>query len=238
MSGSTSEAISLRRLEWAWLASLCVAAMIFCLVTEADPLSASVLITGVACVSLAAMGRKESYLVGLYNSAAYAWIAYQNQLFGEVGLNLAFYLPTGVLGYFMWQRRSAGRVVVMRALSGRGRLAVAAACLLTTAALGWALSLIPAQNTPYIDASTNVLSIAATLLMMWRFKEQWLLYMLLNAMTIVMWLLRWQQQGVAGDAMVVMWTLFLANSVFGYWRWSLGAAANHRETSPCPPALA
>jgi nicotinamide mononucleotide transporter len=41
--------------------------------------------------------------------------------------------------------------------------------------LGLVLAMNPDQNTPFIDAATNVLSIIATFLMMWRFKGQWLL---------------------------------------------------------------
>jgi len=221
--------LRVKRIEVSWLVALVALATGFCMVTAVDLLSASVLLSGTACVGLIALGRKEGYLVGLYNSIAYAWIAQQNGLYGEVALNLAFYLPTGVLGYVLWNRRTRDRVVIMRALTWGRRAWVVAACAGSTTALGWLLALNPAQNTPYIDASTNVLSVIATFLMMWRYKEQWLLYILLNAISIVMWVVRWQNQGVAGDAMVVMWCLFLINSVFGYWRWSLGARAARVE---------
>ena len=39
--------------------------------------------------------------------------------------------------------------------------------------------------------------------------------------------------GESGDMMVLMWSLFLLNAVFGYWRWHMGAkraaARNKRE---------
>jgi nicotinamide mononucleotide transporter len=67
-----------------------------------------------------------------------------------------------------------------------------------------------------------VLSVVATFLMMWRYKEQWLLYILLNIVTIGMWFLRFRAGGAAGDLMILMWSLFLLNALFGYWRWHVG----------------
>jgi nicotinamide mononucleotide transporter len=213
----------MRRWGWVWLLLLTTTAAGYCLITRSDLLPASVLLSGTICVALIALGRREGYLIGLYNSLAYAWIAWQNGLFGEVWLNLAFYLPTGIIGYLMWSRRQADdRIVLMRALHRRGWLLTLGICLVGTAALGWGLGRIATQNTPYIDAATNVLSVVATILMMWRYREQWVLYFALNALSIIMWILRWVQDGTAGDAMVVMWSLFLINSVAGWWRWSRG----------------
>jgi nicotinamide mononucleotide transporter len=110
----------------------------------------------------------------------------------------------------------------MRQLGWKQRAAVALVCLVSTIGLGLLLRLNPSQNTPFIDATTNVLSVVATFLMMWRYKEQWLLYAVLNVVSIAMWVIRLQAGGPAGDLMVLMWSLFLLNALFGWWRWQLG----------------
>ncbi len=184
----------------------------------------SVFLSGILCVGLTAIGRREGYLVGLYNSLSYSILAYGNGLYGEVYLNLCFFIPTGIIGYFMWQRHTRrDKTVEMRQLVGAQRFLVVTTCVLCSAGLGWLLRLNPNQNTPFIDAITNVLSVVATFLMMWRYKEQWVLYIILNVMTVVMWALRVMAGGDAGDLMVLMWSLFLLNAVFGYWRWHSGA---------------
>jgi nicotinamide mononucleotide transporter len=219
-----SETSSYDRLDLAWLVFLTVAGGILSAVLAAGIFELSVFFSGLLCVGLIAIGRREGYLIGLYNSLSYSILAYGNGLYGEVYLNLCFYIPTGILGYVMWHRHmTSSKTVVMRQLNGSRRAIIAAACIVCTMGLGRVLGLNPNQNTPFIDAATNVLSVLATFLMMWRYKEQWLLYIMLNLITIIMWILRVRAGGESGDMMVLMWSLFLLNAVFGYWRWHKGA---------------
>lgn len=217
------------RVDRAWLSFLVAAGGVASVHIAQSVFDATVMLSGVLCVGLIAIGRREGYLVGLYNSLSYAILAWGNGLHGEVYLNLLFFLPAGVVGYAMWHRHTRrDRTVEMRQLGWRQRCAVAGLCIACTAGLGLLLGMHPRQNTPFIDAATNVLAVAATFLTMWRYKEQWLLYILLNVLAIVMWFLRFVAGGAAGDLMVLMWSLFLANALFGYWRWHVGARAATR----------
>ncbi|MEW5734107.1 MAG: nicotinamide riboside transporter PnuC [Thermodesulfobacteriota bacterium] len=220
----TAETSGPGRIDRIWLALLALTGTLLSAVLASTVFDLTVFLSGILCVGLTAIGRREGYLFGIYSSLAYSLLAYKNGLFGEVYLNLLFFLPTGVIGYVMWSRHTtSNKTVAMRQLSWLKRAAVASACAACTAGLGLVLRMNPAQNTPFIDASTNVLSVVATFLMMGRYKEQWLLYILLNVITIVMWALRYMAGGEAGDLMVLMWSLFLLNAVFGYWRWHVGA---------------
>lgn len=221
------------KLDRVWLAFLVVTGGAFSACLATSIFDATVSLSGILCVGLTAIGRREGYLVGLYNSLSYSYLAYGNGLFGEVYLNLLFFIPTGVIGYVMWSRHTRqDRTVDMRQLGWMQRFTVVAICIACTVGLGHLLGLNPRQNTPFIDATTNVLSVVATFLMMWRYKEQWLLYILLNIVTIGMWFLRFRAGGEAEDLMILMWSLFLLNALFGYWRWHVGAKIA-RVSNPC-----
>ncbi|HHP7236492.1 MAG TPA: nicotinamide riboside transporter PnuC [Desulfobacterales bacterium] len=221
------------RLDRLWLAFLVVAGGVLSAFLAASIFDATVSLSGILCVGLIAIGRREGYLIGLYNSLSYSILAYGNGLFGEVYLNLLFFVPTGIIGYVMWSRHTRqDRTVEMRQLSWLQRFTVASICIACTVGLGLLLGLNPRQNTPFVDATTNVLSVVATFLMMWRYKEQWLLYILLNIVTIGMWFLRFRAGGEAGDLMILMWALFLLNALFGYWRWHVGTKVA-RVSNPC-----
>ena len=212
------------RLDLIWMVFLMVAGIALSAVLASSLFDMTVSLSGILCVGLIAIGRREGYLIGLYHSFSYAILAYGNGLFGEVYLNLLFYIPTGIIGYFMWKRHTArNKSVLMRRLRWPQRGVIALVCIGCTLGLGWMLGLNPRQNTPFVDATTNVLSVVATFLMMWRFKEQWILYITLNVVTIVMWILRMRAGSESGGLMMLMWSLFLLNAVFGFWRWHMGA---------------
>ena len=213
-----------------WFILLGVITLFYCFITKTPIYESSVLLSGIICVSLTAIGIKEAYLIGLYNSFSYAWIAYENGLFGEVGLNILFYVPTGIIGYLMWRKNTKNGIVNMQKLSLKNRLLVILASVISIGILGQILSMIPSQNTPFIDATTNILSIFATFLMMYRYAEQWIMYITLNMVTIAMWFVRWQSEGYAGDTMLFMWSLYLVNSIFGFIIWRKGSVGKLQTT--------
>lgn len=231
MKGSLRETLGLRAwrpFELVWMFLFLGVGTVVTLVTEDSLLSYVILITGILCVLLAAKGNLWNYLFGTLNSVGYAFVSFTNGLYGDMGLNVLFFLPTNVIGFFMWKSHLESASVEMRGLRVLHQILVALACAAAIGALGFGLSQIKTQNTPYLDATSTILSIAATLLMMWRYKEQWLLYIVLNAVTIVMWGIRLAHGSPEGLMMILMWTAFLANAVYGYINWSKGALRQRR----------
>jgi nicotinamide mononucleotide transporter len=209
--------------EIIWLVTFTAIAIMLTIVLRDNFFGFTVTLTGCLCVLLTAKGKLSCYIFGMYNTFAYAWLAWQNQLYGEVGLNLLFFVPMNVIGFIMWKKKMNEGTVKMNALGVKKMIVTAAICLASIALLGFLLSLIVKQNTPYIDATTNILSVAATFLMIFRYKEQWLLYILLNIFTILLWVIRYINGSGDGAMMTVMWSAYLVNAVYGYINWSKGA---------------
>ena len=210
--------------EIAWLGSFTAISVVLSILFDDTPIGFVAFLTGVLCVVLTAKGSVWSFVYGTVNVILYAYISWRNGLYGEMGLNLFFFLPTGIAGFFLWHRniRRAGRLV-MRRLSLVSDLLVAVGCAAAIAAMGWGLSRIEGQNTPYVDATTNVLSIVATVLTLVRYREQWALYIALDVFTVLMWVIRLANGSPDGVLMTVMWTAYLVNAVYGYWNWSRGS---------------
>ena len=209
--------------ELAWLGLFSGVAIWLTIITKDSLFGFTVFFTGVWCVVLAAKGNLLTYVFGMYNTLGYAYLAYSNGLFGEVMLNLLFFVPMNVIGYFMWKQHRKGEKLVMRQLQNKDLYRVALVCVLGSILLGFGLSFIPAQNSPYIDAITTVLSIVATFLMVKRFKEQWLLYIVLNIFTVLLWVIRTIDGSPDGVLMIVMWSAYLINAGYGYYTWNKGA---------------
>ncbi|WP_438445074.1 nicotinamide riboside transporter PnuC [Gorillibacterium sp. sgz5001074] len=208
--------------ELAWLGLFSAVAIVLTILMKDTFFGFTVFITGVLCVVLAAKGSLMTYVYGMYNTFGYAYLAYTNGLYGELMLNLLFFVPMNAIGFYMWKNHRHGGKLAMRQMSRRNLLLVAAACLAGTLGLGFGLSFIASQNSPYIDALTTVLSVAATFLMVYRFKEQWLLYIVLNMFTVLLWVIRMIDGSPDGGMMIVMWGAYLVNAVYGYYTWNKG----------------
>jgi nicotinamide mononucleotide transporter len=209
--------------EIGWLLLFTTIAVGFTVISKDSLLGFTVFITGVLCVVLAAKGNLMSYVFGMYNTVGYAYLAYTNGLFGEVMLNVLFFVPMNVIGFLMWRKNRPGGKLTMRQLDFRGLLLVGGICVVGCLLLGFGLSFIPGQNSPYIDATTTVLSIVATFLMVNRFKEQWLVYIVLNLFTVLLWAIRMMEGSSEGLLMIVMWSAYLVNAGYGYYIWNKGA---------------
>ena len=61
-------------------------------------------ITGVICVILCGMGKVSNYFFGTINVILYAIIAWRAKYYGDVMLNLLYYFPTNLLGWFLWAK--------------------------------------------------------------------------------------------------------------------------------------
>lgn len=55
--------------------------------------------------------------------------------------------------------------------------------------------------------------------MIQRYAEQWFMWIVVNVLTIILWLVTLLTSGGNDWAMLVMWTAFLINSVYGYINW-------------------
>ena len=61
-------------------------------------------ITGIVCVICTGKGKLSAYVFGLVNVIAYAIIAFESKYYGEVMLNLIYYLPMQFWGFYVWSK--------------------------------------------------------------------------------------------------------------------------------------
>ena len=87
------------------------------------------------------------------------------------------------------------------------------ATIAATFGMGYFLDSI-GSNQAYLDAATNVMSIFAQLLMIWRFREQWIWWIVIDVICIVMWF------NVGNWSMVAMYVAWTINAIYGWYNWS------------------
>lgn len=208
--------------ELIWLGIFCSIAIVITIASKDTLFGFLIFLSGVFCVVFAAKGNILTYPIGIFNTLGYAWLSWRNGLYGEVGLYMGFFLPTSIIGWYLWRSHSQHLIVAMRKLTWSSVFLLAIMSAIAALILGYSLSFIATQNTPYIDAATTVLSITATLLMMLRYREQWLAYIILNILAVIMWIYRLIHGSQDGMMMIVMWSAFLINAVYGFYNWTKG----------------
>jgi len=177
-------------------------------------------LTGMLCVVLTAKARISSFYFGLINILAYSYVAYQSRYFGDVMLNMLYFLPMTFVGIYFWKRNlknnKKGEVIV-KSLSWAKRFIWFGSSIVILTAYGLILTLIKG-TLPFVDSATTVFSIIAIIMLNKRLTEQWIFWIIVDVLSIIMWAYIFITSG--GDvSMLVMWSAFLVNAMYGYYNW-------------------
>ena len=161
----------------------------------------------------------------------------ESQLFGRNENTVLYvYLPSQFIGYFVWKenlrQEGGGQVVQAKKLSPKGwgllRVSLGLGPIaggLLTDAFGWEASFwlnVPVCVAAIVATALFVpesraprprrLDPAGQLLMILRYREQWILWIALNILSIVLW--------AENPSMYLMFGAYLLNSVYGFYNWS------------------
>lgn len=174
-------------------------------------------ISGVISVVLCAKGKISFYYIGFVQTISYLILSWQNRFYGEVAENI-FYLITMIMGVVMWQKKmveneDGTKQVETKKFTLIQWLLSAVSTIILTIGLGYLLGSINSAQ-PFTDAATNVLAIFAQILMIRRYREQWLWWLIIDVLCIKLW---W----VAGNwSMVAMYVAWTINCVYGWYNWT------------------
>ncbi|MDR7077360.1 nicotinamide mononucleotide transporter PnuC [Neobacillus niacini] len=138
-------------------------------------------------------------------------------------LNAMFYFPDQFIGIYLWKKNKTvqaveGEDVTVQSLTKKGWMYTIVSIVILTAAYGLFMKYL-GGNLVWTDSATNVLSIAAQILMLKRFTEQWLLWISVNILSIFLWITALVTQAGNDFLLLVMWSAFLVNSIYGYINW-------------------
>lgn len=183
-------------------------------------------ITGIWCVILVAKGHISNYIFGLVNVIAYAYSAYLWKIYGDFMLNAFYFLPMQFYGWYIWTKpnyRKRNDNITMKSLSVKSKVIWGAITVVATIGYGFVLKSLGGL-TPFFDSMSTVFSIIACILMTYAFLEQWVLWIIVDIVTVIMWVnVVFNEGGTFAAGILVMWCAFLGNAVYGYFNWKKGS---------------
>lgn len=179
--------------------------------------------TGIVCVVLVAKGKRLNYLFGVPNVLLYGWIAYSStqKFHGEVMLNWLYFLPIQFYGWYAWTnnlRDKNNGEVKMKTMIPSIAISTVFLSMVAVFLYGLFLKDLPNQIQPWIDSASTVLSVIAMILMVMRYTEQWILWIIVDIVSVIMWASVLFTKPEAAS-MLLMWSAYLINACYGYWNW-------------------
>lgn len=176
-------------------------------------------LTGVTCTILCGMGRVSNYFFGAINIVLYAIVAWKAKYYGEVMLNLLYYFPTNIIGWVVWSRHldEGKNEVDKNRMTRRQELLLAVISVVGVLGYSWLLKVL-GGNLPLVDSISTVLSVIAQILLIKRFMEQWVIWIIVDTVSVIMWIAAFFTGGES-VAVLMMWSVYLANGVIMFVKW-------------------
>ena len=201
--------------EAAWLL-IFIAAQIGIYIYNPDSILGMVSgISGIICNVFVSKGKISNYFFGLIFAYTYFYISLGANFLGEMNTTLYVYIPAQFIGYFLWkanmQKEQNSDAVIAKALPVNGWIGLIAFLVIGTLLFVEVLNYYGGSSTG-LDGLSTIIVVAAQALMVLRYREQWLLWIVLNIISIALW--------AENTSMYVMYSAYLLNSLYGYYNWS------------------
>ena len=194
--------------------------ILFIVTNETNWLGIIASITGVIGVVITAKGHISCYYWGIINIITYGIICYQTGFYGEVILDVIYNLPMQFIGIFMWKKYlNKDNIVKTRGMNIKQVVLTTIISIVAIFVCGMFLKSING-NLPFIDSAINVGAIVALYLSVKRFKEQWIIYILMDIIAIYMWSNALMNNEPNSLVMIIVWIFYLVNAVYGYINWT------------------
>ncbi len=183
---------------------------------------------GITYTILAGKGRPYCYLFGLMGSGFYVYLAFRNALWGNLILYAAYYIPMQILGFFRWQKhlKSNKSEIIKISLKQSERIRFMFISFLFTI-LTIIILIFTGDKSPFIDGITTVFSVAGMYLTVRRAIEQWVVWILVNGLSAVMWF----KIAIGGEKVystVLMWSVYFVLAIYFYICWRKEIRGNYQ----------
>ena len=174
---------------------------------------------GITYTMLAGKGNPKCYLFGIAGSGLYGWLSFVNALWGNLCLYLLYYIPMQIIGFHKWNKnlKDDKKEIIKSRLSKKEAVIVALVSLILCIVF---VGILYQANdkSPIIDGITTVLSLTGMYLTVKRAIEQWVVWIIVNGLTSIMWI----NIVVSGEKVystAVMWIVYFIIAVYFYREW-------------------
>ncbi len=175
-------------------------------------------LAGIMSVVLCAQGKISTFFFGFIQVGTYLVLALEQFLYAEVAQNV-FYFLTMIYGIFVWFRRygineKGSAELKPRHLKPVVWIVAVIAIIVSSVITGYLLNRYTNDTQPYLDAFTTVPAIFAQMLMIFGYREQWIVWLVIDIGLTIIWF------RAADYCLTAQHLFWCANCIYGYINWS------------------
>lgn len=232
--------ISLSIFEIIWLVFFTFLLVVSNIMMDASTFAIITALMGMINVVLVAKQNFSNYFFGLINTIMYIVVAYSAGYAGDFVLFLLYVLPLQFVGMYAWKSKeklenkidNVTHVVESKTLDLKGIILTVIALILSTILVYLFMpsltniinyiiisipflngDIMPINSMPLADAFTTTGTIVAGVLMALKYKEQWIIWILVDVFAVIMWISK------NDIAMTIMFLAYLINAIYGTYVW-------------------
>lgn len=176
-------------------------------------------ITGFACVILAALNSIWNWPVAIISVTLYIFIFFNAQLYADMGLQV-YFLGMNIYGWYFWSHKPVTEVKAPVVLITVRQIIVSALIIgITTPSLGFLLvKLAPVlhykpASFPYLDSFCTACSLVAQVFLARKVLENWLIWIFVDIIYVGVYIVK----GL--DATAFMYAGYVVIALMGYLDW-------------------
>jgi len=167
---------------------------------------------GVAYVILAAKESLWTWVFGFFSTLIYTILFWEGALVSSSFLNF-YYMIMAVYGYYSWRKGAEEKTLNISKYSALKNLSIIAVGLLLSAVMGYLSTTYTDAKMAYMDAFVMVFSIIATWMLTQKILENWLYWLVIDSVAIVLY---WNSGYLAT---VVLFAVYIMLGVYAYFTW-------------------
>lgn len=190
-----------------------IAQLITCYIMNDTALAVCSGIAGVISVVLCSQKKYAFYFWGLLQLVTILIISYQTELYGKVLENF-FYLITMLIGMSIWtNNKGDGNEIKVRTMKLIDYIIFGTLFLPIVTLTAYMLVSHYNPDQIVLDTVTTVIGMMAQMLLILRFREQWVLWFILDVLCVALWA---KDGNWCLMVQYIFWTL---NCIYGYFSW-------------------
>lgn len=189
------------------------------LIVKDSPIAVISAICGILYSTIAGKGKISCFFFGLCGTFCYSFLSFTNGLYGNLFLYMCYYFPMQLSGIFEWKKhlKQETREIIKKEMTIKQKLVLIVIAIISCS---FAIMIIRYFNgsSPIFDGITTVLSIFGMLLTVKRYIEQWIIWMIVNGLSTIMWF-ELIMKGAKTYSTFIMWLVYFILAIYFYVCW-------------------